>query len=324
MRCVFCFSGNYYSTKMDKPTFIFKVFIGGEICVQYAKFLIAKDKFNLEFIHHRTVDFIFLKTSDIRENNWTEKQFINIMADSDAHIFLSHPLQGQVNRSHMHEPGRLLPWDADVFLDELQRLRTHSGYPFNDYLFDPAFTQDKFKYIHYLIEYTIPSLRISLRLGEDAKLPSSEINRIQKWMTEVEEGSGFVLKLPFTTNSQAIKYPKTLEGIRSAVSQFYRNFKNKIHYAILQPCLANRKEFNKHVFHNGRFSHVAVNDKEATPSKVFEDPASRQRFAEECLAALRQRMVGCLFVPIMRIDIMFYKGRMVLNEIESLEAMYEG
>jgi hypothetical protein len=307
---------------MERSEFNIKVFIGGVECVQYGKFMEAAKTFQSHF-PDRKVNFTYLQTSDIRSNNWTERQFVQIMSDSDAHIFLSHPLQGQVNRPHTQEPWRQFPWDAEVFLEELQHLKMHAGFPFSDYLFDPAFTQDKYKYLFNLSEYTIPTIRVSLRLGKDGQLPQSEILRIKDWMPEVDEGAGFVLKLPFTTNSQAIKYPKTLDSICEGIFHFYNKFKDKIHYAILQPCLQNRKEY-KLVFLNGEFTHVAIPHKEASPSKAFGDPASRQLFAEECLAALQNRMVGCLFVPIFRIDIMYYKGKMVLNEIESLEAMYEG
>ena len=300
---------------------VFKVFVGCELGVQWAKFEVARCRFETN-TQRLPFKFIYLTTTDIRERNLTEKEFVDFFLDCDIHIFLSHPLQGQTDRSHHAEPRRLHPWDAEVVLQELNRLKCHKGYPHGNYFHDGAFTQDKLSYISLLQQYTIPTHCISLRLRADGILPSSSLLEIEQFISKgLDEGYGYVLKLPFTTNSKSIKFPKNLADILDGVRLFHQKYRDKIHYAILQPCLANRKE-NRFIFLNGKFSHIACNAKNPKPSIQFGSLDSRTAFAVGIMSTLLQ--TECfLSGPMVRLDIMCYKGNMVLNEIESLEALYE-
>ena len=138
-----------------------------------------------------------------------------------------------------------------------------------------------------------------------------------KFVDQHVDESGCI-KLPFTTNSQAFSFPKDLNEIKARIKSFYSNYHEKIHYAMLQPRLGNRKEY-KHVFMNGTHSHVAKNDKE-THGHEFFSTQERKRFAETNMPILRSSVPHFLAFPLVRLDIIWYKGRMVLNEIESLEA----
>jgi len=72
-----------------------------------------------------------------------------------------------------------------------------------------------------------------------------------------EEGKrgGFVMKTPFTTNSEGLAYeahwPDVINRLISISSKPFGKF--RIPYIILQPCLANGKEV-KYVYLNGKNS----------------------------------------------------------------------
>jgi len=303
---------------------VVKIFTGGEGSLQLKHFMVAKSRVAAHLLLHNDIilEFEYINSEDVRINHrWSEKQFVDYFLDCYFHVFLSHPGQGQVNRSHKAEPNRDNPWDMEILLHELERLKGHNGYPFGEFLFDPAFTQNKIKYIETMKEYSIPTLRISLRLMV-GRIPLSVRLEIAAFLAK--HGNKCCLKLPFTTNSQALKFPEGgLEDVLEKLIQFHKLYGDKIHYAILQPLLPNRKEY-KMVFLNGNFSHTAENDKKANPAFAFGTVESRVSFATEILTVLRQRLPGCLFAPLMRFDVMFYDGKMVLNEIESLEAQFSG
>jgi len=320
------------SNLIVKRTIIFKVYTtgGGK---QEARFRNAIAKVKQSLGHRYDLHFIYLTTEQVRKQEMTEGQFVDFFSDCDYHVFLTHVAQGQVNRPHSQEPYRKRPWNTEVLLEELKRLQDHKGFPYRDFLFCPAFTQDKFLYLFLLREYTIPSLRISLKLCEgDMVIPASVVEEIRVFIAahnidesteESPEACKFVFKMPFTTHSQAIVFPSTLQEILEAIQIMFRRYKGKIHYGILQPCLKNRKEY-KIIFNNGSFLHENFEPKTPKGSKCFGDSASRRVFAEEVMSVLKERIPGLLYAPVMRLDIMFYKGKMVLNEVESLEAVSQG
>jgi hypothetical protein len=311
-----------------KKKVVFKVYTTSR-GKQDARFKAAAARARTNLGHRFDIEIHYLTVENVRVQRMSEAQFIDYFLDCDFHVFLTHIGQGQVNRHHLQEPHRENPWNMEVLLEELKRLKGHTGFPFKNFLYCPAFTQDKYMYLFLLREYTIPTLRISLTLCEgDIRIPTTVRDEIRSFMDRHSLGEGdepckFVFKLPFTTNGQAIDYPTTYEEVLEAIQHMFNRFKGKIHYGLLQPCLKNRKEY-KICFSNGQFLHENFEPNSPAGSKAFGTSDERKAFAEEIMNALKVRVPGLLYAPLMRIDVMYYAGEMVLNEVESLEAVSWG
>jgi len=92
-------------------------------------------------------------------------------------------------------------------------------------------------------------------------------------------------------------------------------------YMMLQERVNDNKEV-KLVFLNGNFSHVASARKCSLPGFTTEDLVS---FAKEMLELLRSSSNHCILDGIVRVDIFkSNSGHLVVNEFESLDALYTG
>lgn len=72
---------------------------------------------------------------------------------------------------------------------------------------------------------------------------------------------------------------------------------------------------------DGRFSHFSKT-KMSTNSRAFSTPTRLIAFAEEMTHLVKTNRPETITSGLFRVDIMTYKGEMVVNEFESLEAVY--
>ena len=56
----------------------------------------------------------------------------------------------------------------------------------------------------------------------DGDIPESVLWEISKFMDQHVDGSGWELQRPFTTNSQALSFPKDLNDIKDRIKSFFQ------------------------------------------------------------------------------------------------------
>ena len=151
-------------------------------------------------------------------------------------------------------------------------------------------------------------------------------------MISNNEGIGWVIKAPFTTNSGYIRFARSenevFKKLRTACNDLYNN----IHYVIIQPCMLNRKE-HKLVFVNEQplyFASIGSNSKKSKGGRSLSFINSSDKmdraveFASNSINKLKIRFPNAITDGLLRVD-MFQTadGRLVVNEFESLEARYD-
>ena len=98
----------------------------------------------------------------------------------------------------------------------------------------------------------IPTLKVDMPMTADLEL----IKSIIRFCTKNYEGCGWVVKMPNTDNGNAMKICPTIDAVFRALDIFSRKYDGMIHYAMIQPCMSNRKEY-KVVLHNGKAKYIA-------------------------------------------------------------------
>ena len=259
------------------------------------------------------------------------KDLIDWLLDCDYHFILTHTHQA------------IEHFNCNEVVNELQRLRNHPGFPSGDELQCPIFLQDKRVYIEGMLSYSpkihtsyssnfflktlqasrhsIPSFFVSL------PFQANDEDLVQSLQVFVSENSTpgvgplFVCKLPFVTNCEGLKFPNSFDSILNELRTASRKYMSRIPYAIIQPRLSNMKE-KKLILLNGRFHHFAVNHRNVVGREYADDsmlPPVAERYLQELTAACP----GTIASGLVRVDLMCYNGNIVVNEFESLEAMYE-
>ena len=163
-------------------------------------------------------------------------------------------------------------WSCTDIIDEIQRLRSHDGFPSGENINCPVFLQDKFVYIKALEKFglCIPSYQAFLP-DYPAESTESYAYRVKKtdtkrtplcnhqrnvdnkalkpldvFLDDVNEGNGWVVKYPFVTNSEGIKFCHNKSSVIQMILRErlkYSHIWGRIPYAIIQPKLFNRKEY---------------------------------------------------------------------------------
>jgi hypothetical protein len=77
----------------------------------------------------------------------------------------------------------------------------------------PVFTQDKFLYIQHLPEFFNATLQVKLPYTSNSEMDI----KIDLFLLENNQDSGWVVKLPFTKNVQAIKFCYDINQIKKAL-----------------------------------------------------------------------------------------------------------
>jgi hypothetical protein len=292
-------------TMDTRPVITFGVFGGGVSGHQVSAFCTTFAQVQLSFATRVSLRLNLITNKLVHERNMSEEEVFQQLHEADVYLILGHMHQGNPQ------------WSAITVLDLLSVLQCSSkiGWPQRRHLTCPVFTQDKGRYIEKCRVVTIPTLK--LNFGED------QLGELLDFVSKHEEGNGWVLKLPFTTNAEGIKFCKSPQAIIDEADRHAKNFGHRMSYSLLQPCLANRKEY-KVVIVDGRASYVADINQRSTVGKAFSvSPHSELKiFAEKVCEIFETFCDDGLILPMFRVDIMQTKSGLVVNEMESLEACY--
>jgi hypothetical protein len=196
--------------------FIIRIIGGGEGNIQTSQLIAAIQELNL----HQSLYSIELLTCDhINTKHYSIKSIVDWAIAGHMHLISCHVHQGiQLQIINSRVPGKN-SFNLESMMGQLQRLQYHSGFPTGDKLKCPVFLQDKYEYLAVLQKqnWCNPTLKVvrpdlgSLDSDQEQHnqvFDEASINRINFFLDNCkEEGSGWVVKLPFVTNQrvQAIK-----------------------------------------------------------------------------------------------------------------------
>ena len=171
----------------------------------------------------------------------TPTDLIDWLLDSDIHIIATHVHQG------------IPRWSTSIVYTELHRLRNHCGFPSGDQLQCPVFTQHKFNYLYGIRQFVAPTLAIQFPLVERSvddsgnERLSCEVDAshfddkvVNRFLDYNNEGTGWVVKLPFITHCEGMRFCKTKDNVFSTLANKTLAFGWRIPYALVQPRLLNR------------------------------------------------------------------------------------
>ena len=308
---------------------VVRVYCGGMdgYQVPFCRKALADFASEFEDIHGRKILREYKYVQDMRKDKWDPQHLVDWLLESDFHVIATHVHQGNKRWS-----------SGDVYL-QLHRLRDHPGFPNGEQLSCPVFLQHKFQYLMALPEFVNPTLAVKLPraeriVGEDAVEFNSSIHStrfdvesINNFLDANNEGCGWVVKYSFTTMRDGLKFCKTKHDVYHSLAIASFEYSWRVSYAMIQPCLKNRKEY-KVVVLNGKASHVLpqkANGVVVKGGKGFSDAphADLFRFAETGVERLSQICAGTISDFIIRVDVMQRaNGNMIINEFESFEAVY--
>jgi hypothetical protein len=301
---MFLWDSMNYSPKEPSPLQV-RVFIGGFDSIQIAPFKGAV--FDQNFDCNR-YSFTYISVSDIKKFNWTPRNLIDWLLECHVHFILSH----------VHQGLERLQWNLVELMNELKRLRYHKGFPNGNNLECPIFTQDKYKYLQSVASITNPTLKIELT-EEKSVLINIDV---ESFMLENDEGCGWVLKAPFTTNCQFIRYCKDKVAIENFIELATKKYLYILPYVMLQACMKNRKEY-KVVVINQRALYLANHHKKIGTSYSKFPHTALLNFAENAVVQLKLNCPSTITDGLVRVDIFKNANdELVVNEFESLEACY--
>lgn len=151
-----------------------------------------------------------------------------------------------------------------------------------------------------------------------------------RFTTTHNEGDGWVMKAPFTTNSSYCKFAKTFDNLVSFLVTACRTDYGSIPYMMIQACMNNRKEY-KVILLGGEPAYLARiaghSSKRSSNgiNKAFSKPPHTEimEFAKLSMQRCSQLCPNLLTDGLFRVDIFItIDKRLVVNEFESLEANY--
>jgi len=279
-------------------------FAGGVNGSQLEAFTIAFADVKLSVASKVEIVLELTTNKNIHENLMSEEELFDQLSDADLYFILGHVHQGNPQ------------WSAITIQDLLLKLRGHLGWPEWKHLRCPILTQDKHKYLKSCHMISIPTLKLDFdRVDFTAE--------VLEFADSNDEGCGWVLKLPFTTNGEGLKFCKTPADVIKQAHKNAVDFGHRMSYSMLQPCLANRKEYKVAVV-DGKATFVADINQRASLGQPFSKAPHRElkTFAEHCCDILESFGDGALIHPLLRVDIMQTVNGMVVNEFESLEACF--
>ena len=143
-----------------------------------------------------------------------------------------------------------------------------------------------------------------------------------RFIEENDEGCGWIIKTPFSTNSRNKKYARTLDEIIQKIRIQYDDLYHSIPYTMVQATMANKKEY-KIVFFNCVPKYVSLPTTAYYVGRAFSSAPHTDllKFAESALREFSAACPSALVGSMMRVDIFQTKsGKLVVNELESLEA----
>jgi len=230
---------------------------------------------------------------------------------------------------HLHQGYQTWHESMIALKEDYNRLADHgNGCPDKYQIHCPVFTQDKFDYLKLIPEFVNPTLQIPVK----ELYETDEMGQIKAfWDHYCSSPSGGVIKAPFTTNGNWRKYPKNLKktekivpSVEGVLQAAYNELDGSIPYVMMQPCidLAKHKRERKIVFLGGKASHATTGfSKGSFPI----DDVEVMQFAQEAYDSVVLKLGRFHWLDqLARVDVMYneIEGRMVVNEIESVQACY--
>jgi len=257
-----------------------------------------------------TLNYEIKRRKDVRENaDMTPFSLVKWLSDAHAHIIATHPSQAN---THF--------WNVTDVIDALDTLKIHPGFPCNEQIECPVFTQHKYKYLNLLPKYMMtPTYAVPLNFP--GQLGTIEKKSLTTFLMDNDEGHGWVVKMPFVTNRDKMHHCKTLEMVIHTIEN-YPISASGIPYCMVQPRLENTKEY-KLAFIGGTFSHIIPHARGT--GEGYCDENILRAFAEAAMSAIKSSCPETITDGLFRVDIMRRaNGNLVVNEFESLEAMAYG
>jgi hypothetical protein len=225
------------------------------------------------------VETVSNSNDSIRRQKWSPRDLVDWLKNSNLHFIISH-----VHQANLTNPPH---WEARNVQRCLSSLGAHQGFPMGSKLKCPIFTQDKQQYINcmQLQSIAIPSIFVTLPIPSDFNYHQL-LHFTDQHTTPTS--CGFVVKLPFVTNSEALTMPRDFDATVKALEQKSQRYGREhglcIPYAIVQPRLPNRKEY-KVVLVNGKASHI-TSWKSHANDKAFSNREELFIFAEKAFKSL--------------------------------------
>jgi len=323
------------STTADSKTFsilIIRIYGGGSSNIQTMQLLSAIRELNID---QRFYTIEILTCDDVNKNHYSIQDIINWLLGSSVHFITGHVHQGLqlavLDSKMLTQTGSRFTMSS--ILCELQRLKFHRGFPYGNYLQCPVFLQDKYEYLSILRNYDMcnPTFKVDRSLWFDSEEKNSEIlSLIDDFLVNCnEEGCGWVVKLPFVTN-QIVKGLKTkADVIKKLHSIFNKDNQGIYPYAMIQPCMKNRKEYkvvyipSKSIIYVTSSSTTAGHYKKAFPTG--NNHCDLFDFVKRVVTVFQDACPHSICNGLFRVDVfMNNSNKFIVNEFESLEAVYYG
>jgi hypothetical protein len=148
--------------------------------------------------------------------------------------------------------------------------------------------------------------------------------------TNEENGCGWVIKAPFTTNCESVRYAKTYADVVKFMGSLSKLYWGNVPYLMIQPCMYNRREVKIVVLNNQPLYKANI----ATGARSKSKGGFHQNFSEDlntldallafagtALEKLKATTPYAITDGLFRVDIFqTLSGQLVVNEFESLEA----
>ncbi len=147
-------------------------------------------------------------------------------------------------------------------------------------------------------------------------------------MENNHEDSGWVIKAPFTCNSQYIRFTKTITDTLRRLEEAFCYFDGSMPYMILQACMNNRREMKVFAINGEPCYKCNIPGTESKRSatgvnEAFVDTSDERLmcFVKKSIKVAQASCPYLLKSGLFRVDV-FQKanGELVVNEFESLEA----
>ena len=224
-------------TSFEIPCINVAAFAGGVSGSQLAAFTIAFADVQLRYASKVELRLTVTTNKQVHEKLMSEEELLDQLSDADIYFIFGHIHQGNPQ------------WSAIVIQELLLKLRGHLGWPEWKHLRCPILTQDKHKYLKSCHMITIPTLKSDFDCVDFTA-------EVLEFTDSNDEGCGWVLKLPFTTNGEGLKFCKAPADVIKQARKNAAEFGHRMSYSMLQPCLANRKEYKVAVV-DGKATFVA-------------------------------------------------------------------
>jgi hypothetical protein len=267
-----------------------------------AGFLDALAKLILTFPN---IVFESMCTKDLRKNSWTSSEFFDWLLQGQFHILFCH----------LHQSIHF--WSISDIRMGLNRLTFHPGFPSGEQCQCPVITQDKFAYLSTDCLLFNPTMKIVLPFD----WTQENVIDIQRFMLRIDEGKGWVVKMPYVTNTK-VKFCRTFEQVLNALDLIFN--KGFAPYAMLQACMINRREY-KVVCLNSEPIYIAhIKTFRSGKSFSTEPHTLLFEFVRSAIQSIKASMPGTFTEALFRVDVFKRNdGRLVVNEFENMEAGFE-